>query len=212
MQRAYKQTLIIITRDRISDGSFRQRLDPISKNIIRRQNPLELVFEDVSTVDAENPIVGSLIRELDLKKKQTNSYFIKYLPGVPGEKFEIKKHLDKLRDIKNPSRRNNNGNNSNNGNNNGNLFPPRPRGEDLFPPRPPGSGGLPPPPPPPRPDEFEDLQRPNILRRPSPPPFSQNNAPNFNIPARANAPPNKLFGSETSTLTKYRDTIKERVT
>ena len=46
-----------VTRDRINDASFRQKLDPISKNIFRRQNPLELVFEDISTFDAENPIL-----------------------------------------------------------------------------------------------------------------------------------------------------------
>ena len=51
-----------VTRDRINDASFRQKLDPISKNILRRQNPLELVFEDISTFDAETPIVGSLKR------------------------------------------------------------------------------------------------------------------------------------------------------
>ena len=47
-----------VTRDRINDGSFRQKLDLISKKILRRQNPLELVFEDISTFDAENPILG----------------------------------------------------------------------------------------------------------------------------------------------------------
>ena len=57
-----------VTRDRINDASFRQRLDPINKNILRRQNPLELVFEDISTFDAENPIVGSLMREINIKK------------------------------------------------------------------------------------------------------------------------------------------------
>ena len=51
-----------VTRDRINDTSFRQKLDPTSKNTLRRQNPLELVFEDVSTFDAENPIIESLIR------------------------------------------------------------------------------------------------------------------------------------------------------
>ena len=55
--------------DRINNASFRQKLDPISKNILRRQNPLELVFEDVSTFDAENRIVGSMLRELDVRKK-----------------------------------------------------------------------------------------------------------------------------------------------
>ena len=54
-----------VTKDRISN-SFRQKLDPISKNILRRQNPLELVFEDISTFDAENANVGSLLKKLDI--------------------------------------------------------------------------------------------------------------------------------------------------
>ena len=57
-----------VTKDRINNASFRQKLDPISKNILRKQNPLELVFEDISTFDAENPIVGLLLRELDVGK------------------------------------------------------------------------------------------------------------------------------------------------
>ena len=79
-----------VTRDRINDASFRQRLDLISKNILRRQNPLGLVFEDISSFDSENPIVGSLLREIDVKKKQSDSDFIKSLPSHPGKEFEIK--------------------------------------------------------------------------------------------------------------------------
>ena len=108
-----------VTRDRINNASFRQRLDPISKNILRRQNPLELIFEDISTFDAENPIVGSLLREIDIKEKQSDSDFIKSLPSHPGKEFEIKKRLDKLRGINNS---NNNNNNNNNNINNSNLF------------------------------------------------------------------------------------------
>ena len=74
-----------VTRDRINDASFRQKLDSISKNILRRQNPLELVFEDISTFDAENPIVESLLREIEVKKKQTDSDFIKSIPSHPGK-------------------------------------------------------------------------------------------------------------------------------
>ena len=69
LQKVFRLTLITATRDRINDASFRQKLDPISKNVLRRQNPLELVFEDISTFEAENPIGGSLLREIDLKKK-----------------------------------------------------------------------------------------------------------------------------------------------
>ena len=66
---------------------------------MRRQNPFELVFEDISKFDAENPIVRSLLREIDLKKKQTDSDFVKSLPSHPGKEFEIKKRLDKLRGL-----------------------------------------------------------------------------------------------------------------
>ena len=59
-----------VTRDRINNVSFTQKLDPIKKNILSRQNPLELVFEDISTFDAENPIVGSLLRGFDRDKKR----------------------------------------------------------------------------------------------------------------------------------------------
>ena len=41
-----------VTRDKIDNASFRQKLDPISKNILRRQKPLELAFEGISTFDA----------------------------------------------------------------------------------------------------------------------------------------------------------------
>ena len=58
-----------VTRDRINNAIFRQKLDPIAKNILRRQNPLELVIQDISNFDAQNPIVGSLIRQLDVGKK-----------------------------------------------------------------------------------------------------------------------------------------------
>ena len=43
-----------VTRDRINNASFLQKLDPIGKNILGRQKPLEFVFEDISTFDAEN--------------------------------------------------------------------------------------------------------------------------------------------------------------
>ena len=57
-----------VARDRINDASLRQKLDTISDNILRKQNLLHVVFKDISTFDAENPIVESLLREIDLKK------------------------------------------------------------------------------------------------------------------------------------------------
>ena len=86
-----------VTRDRINNASFRQKLDRISKNILRRQNPSELVFEDISTFDAENPIVGSLFMELDPGKKNLSSDFIKQAPTPPGVDIAIRNRLNRLR-------------------------------------------------------------------------------------------------------------------
>ena len=102
-----------VTRDRINDASFRQKLDPISKNILRRQNLLELIFEDISKFDAENPIVGSLLREIDINKKQSDSDFIKSQLSHPGKEFEIQKGLNRLRGKTFFSNNNNNSNNNN---------------------------------------------------------------------------------------------------
>ena len=65
------------TRDRLNNASFRQTLDPIAKNVFRKQNPLELVFKDISTFDAQNPIVGLLLPELDIGKEDVTSKLIK---------------------------------------------------------------------------------------------------------------------------------------
>ena len=45
------------TSYRIMNTSFRQKLYPVIQNILRRENPLELVFDDISTFDAQNLIV-----------------------------------------------------------------------------------------------------------------------------------------------------------
>ena len=80
-----------VTRDRINDESFRQRLDPISKNILRRQNPRELVFEDISTFDAENPIAGSLLREIDIKKPSQIVILLNRCQAILEKNLKLKK-------------------------------------------------------------------------------------------------------------------------
>ena len=80
-----------VTRDRINDASFRQRLDPISKNILRRQNPLELVFEDISTFDAKNPIVGSLLREIDIKKTSQIAILLNRCQAILEKNLKLRK-------------------------------------------------------------------------------------------------------------------------
>ena len=82
-----------VTKDRINNASYRQKLDPISKNILRRQNPLELVFEDISTIDAENPVVGSLLREIDIKKSSLTAILLNLYLVILVKNLKFQKDL-----------------------------------------------------------------------------------------------------------------------
>ena len=117
-----------MAKDRINNAVFRQKLDPITKNILRKENPFELVFEDISTFDAENPIVGSLLKELDVgKKKGVASEVIKNAPRPPGTDFMIRNRLNRLK-----NRQEFNNDNKNNNNNNNLSLPTSPPSLPLF--------------------------------------------------------------------------------
>ena len=58
-----------ITKDRLNEASFKCKLDPMFKNINRRQNPRELAFRGVSTFDAQHLWIRSLIREIEIGKE-----------------------------------------------------------------------------------------------------------------------------------------------
>lgn len=66
-----------VPRDRLNNASFRQKVNPIAKNVFRRKNPLELVFQDILNFDVQNPIIGSLLKELDIRKRHIASTLIK---------------------------------------------------------------------------------------------------------------------------------------
>ena len=97
---------VYVTRDRLNNESFRQKLNPIAKNIFRSQNPLELVFKDISICAAQNPIIASLIKELDLGKKDITSTLIKKVPNSVD--VEIQSRLNALKDNKGKFNSNNN--------------------------------------------------------------------------------------------------------
>ena len=155
-----------VTKDRINNASFRQKLDPISKNILRRQNSLELVFEDISTFDAESPIAGTLLKELYVGKKDVASEINKKAPRLPDLYGSLRVRLDKLKNKPEPKDDDDNFNLSPSP-----PSPPRPPSLRLQPPRTP-LGPLPAPPfSPPSSGRFlEPFQRPTAQPRPPPAP------------------------------------------
>ena len=61
---------LYITNNRLNEASFRRKLDPISKNIIRNKNPIELLLERVKHFDGQNPVIGFFIKEVDVGKRK----------------------------------------------------------------------------------------------------------------------------------------------
>ena len=73
---------LYVIRGRDNQASFRRKLDPIEKSIWRTENPLALLFKDVANFDAQNPVIGSLLREIDLGKNKTKSSLISTAPNI----------------------------------------------------------------------------------------------------------------------------------
>ena len=107
--------------DRLSKASFKQKLDPISKNIIRNSNRLELAFKEISACHVPNPVIGSLLRKIDIKEKKDlhrilakapNPRDIRIFAKAPNpQDIELLARLDKHRHFKNNTINNNNNNN-----------------------------------------------------------------------------------------------------
>ena len=68
---------LFVTKGRFNEASVTHKHDPIVKGVWRTENRLALHFKDVATFGAQNPIIGSLLKEVDLKKKGRNSDLIR---------------------------------------------------------------------------------------------------------------------------------------
>ena len=78
-----------VTEGRLKDAQLRNQLDPLYKNVLRRQNPYEIVFKGMSRFDGQNPIVGSLLAEIK-NGKLTAELFQNSLTERRRQKFGSK--------------------------------------------------------------------------------------------------------------------------
>ena len=81
-----------VRKGRINEASFRWKLDCIAKNVIRDENPLEFVFKDGSKFDAQNPLIGTLIREIDIAKKDVFSKLLEKAYNPKDIKIKLRLH------------------------------------------------------------------------------------------------------------------------
>lgn len=57
---------LYVTIKRLNEASFKRRLEPISKNILRNKSPIGLSFKDVKHFDVQNSVIGSLLKEVGI--------------------------------------------------------------------------------------------------------------------------------------------------
>ena len=62
---------------KLNSAIFRRKLDPISKNVFRNESPIEFLFKNLKHFDAQNPVIGNLIKEIDIGKKKDLSKILK---------------------------------------------------------------------------------------------------------------------------------------
>ena len=81
---------------------------------------IELLFNVVKHFDAQNPVIGSLIQEVDIRKKKGLSKFLAKAPNIRD--LKVKSRLNKLREKDEFFNKGNDNNNHNSNNNNNNFF------------------------------------------------------------------------------------------
>ena len=123
-----------MTNCKLNNASIRQKLNPLDKNILQKENPYRLFFGNISTFDGQNSTIRSLLSEIEIGK-QTEELIDKILEKALSIKdIKIKSNLGKLHffnrnllgrkdDSDDDDYKDDNDNNVNNDNNNGAAAP-----------------------------------------------------------------------------------------
>ena len=67
---------------------------------MEKRKSLTVIIKGVSNFDAQNPIIGSLLREIDVRKKQTSSSLILKAPNIND--VVLKHRFDRLKKTDEP--------------------------------------------------------------------------------------------------------------
>ena len=75
-----------VTDGRLNDVRVRNKLNPLYKNVLQRQNPYEIVFRYISKFNWQNPIIESLLTEIEsgncLINQSWNSWTVHLQPKI----------------------------------------------------------------------------------------------------------------------------------
>ena len=100
MQDTIQENLnIIVTNGSFNNVFIRIEMDTKYPSVMKKSNPINVVFKDEAKFDVQNPVVGSLIAQVQENKKKEREY-LKQLSKVPSiTDINIGKRLRELKDF-----------------------------------------------------------------------------------------------------------------
>ena len=100
MQDTIQENLnMIVTDGSFNNASIRRTLDTKYPSVMKKSNPIHVVFKDKALFDMQNPIVGSLIAQVQENKAREREY-MKQLSTAPSiTDINIGNRLKELRDF-----------------------------------------------------------------------------------------------------------------
>ena len=138
MQDTIQENLNIITTDgRFNEASIRKASDTKYPSVMKKSNPIDVVFKDKAKFDAQNLVIGTLLAQVNNEDKKKEKAFLNQLSGVLSiTDLNIRKRLQELKDF-NEGRVNDDDDDDNN-NDGGIDLPPPPTAlqtprRDIFP-------------------------------------------------------------------------------
>ena len=84
LQDSIQQSLNVkVTNGGFNDAAVRRELDLKYPSIMKKPNPIDVVFKDKAKFDVQNPIIGSLVTQVQ-KNKTNEKAILNQVSGVPS--------------------------------------------------------------------------------------------------------------------------------
>ena len=85
---------------KVSNAAVRRQLDTKFPSVMRKPNPINAVFKEKAKLDTQNPIIGTLLTQIELGKLNNQKQIKKQLETTPSMKdLKIEEHLKRSRDF-----------------------------------------------------------------------------------------------------------------
>ena len=98
LQDSIQQSLdMIVTDGGFNNAEARIELDLKYSIIMKKRNPIDVVFKDKTKFDGQNPIIGSLVAQVQENKTNEKVILNQLNVGPSAKNIEPAEHLTKLR-------------------------------------------------------------------------------------------------------------------